>query len=517
MTSLAGEAYTFIYLAGGGIGLILFLVAVAGGLWREPELVTPRAYRGRRLKAHPPAAGQLKPDRAWPLYPLRQAAVDKGAVRDRLAAAYRPLWEWPTNTLFLGKHGPRFLWWLLVLVVYPVVSMVLTALVGCALTGWLCYLVYWLVVTACSAVYLVAHGVLAVFLLTADEAHRAVKRTAASCPECFLVTPWPAYECPGCGEIHHDIRPGRLGLFTRRCRCGARLPTLPARAGRTLAAVCQRCGKPLASGAGAVRDVRIAIFGEKSAGKTRFLYAALNSLTGSAGRPGIEAGFADPRSKDKAEAGLSLIRSGQHTPATPVPEPPVLTMRLGGGLVSLFDVAGQRYRDPGQHAELAFMEGAQGLVHVLDPFSVSGVRGWLAGHPASGAHPAREAGDDQETTYAEVTTRLRDNGVPASAQYLAVVVAKADLLREAGLRLPSASDALAAWLGSNGAHNIVQAARRDFAEVRFFAVASQDLAGASADYDPGTPLRWLLTAHGVRLGSVSPGSQDRPSTVEARS
>ena len=47
-------------------------------------------------------------------------------------------------------------------------------------------------------------------------------------------------------------------------------------------------------------------------------------------------------------------------------------------------------------------------------------------------------------------------------------------------------------------HNLVMAARRDFAEVRFFAVASQALPAGAPD-DPGAPLRWLLTSHGVRL------------------
>jgi hypothetical protein len=47
-------------------------------------------------------------------------------------------------------------------------------------------------------------------------------------------------------------------------------------------------------------------------------------------------------------------------------------------------------------------------------------------------------------------------------------------------------------------HNLVMSARREFAEVRFFAVASQDVTPAST-HEPGVPLRWLLTSHGVRL------------------
>jgi hypothetical protein len=47
-------------------------------------------------------------------------------------------------------------------------------------------------------------------------------------------------------------------------------------------------------------------------------------------------------------------------------------------------------------------------------------------------------------------------------------------------------------------HNLVMSARHEFAEVRFFTVASQNIPPGTHD-DPGAPLRWLLTSHGVRL------------------
>ena len=58
-------------------------------------------------------------------------------------------------------------------------------------------------------------------------------------------------------------------------------------------------------------------------------------------------------------------------------------------------------------------------------------------------------------------------------------------------------------------HNLVISAPREFAKVTFFMVASQDLPPGSPD-DPGTPLRWLLTAHGARL-PAEPADQENPS------
>ena len=94
--------------------------------------------------------------------------------------------------------------------------------------------------------------------------------------------------------------------------CGTLLPTMALRAAWRLEAVCQRCGEPLPAGSGAVRDVRIPIFGDTSAGKTRFLYAALNSLIDITSRAGIPLGFPDQDSENQAELGLDRhpVRTG---------------------------------------------------------------------------------------------------------------------------------------------------------------------------------------------------------------
>jgi hypothetical protein len=84
-------------------------------------------------------------------------------------------------------------------------------------------------------------------------------------------------------------------------------------------------------------------------------------------------------------------------------------------------------------------------------------------------------------------------------------VSKADLLRSAGLVVPAGSDEIARWLWDSGVHNLVISAPREFAEVRFFTVASQNVRPGGLD-DPGAPLRWLLTAHGVRLPPDPPGA-----------
>ena len=260
-----------------------------------------------------------------------------------LVILYRRAWQWLNDGLSRDRRSSRIAWWLF----FPVaVVMIVFLLVG-GLSAWCCYAVYWLVSIALSYVSMAAVILIAAFLRMLNALWRMTRRARVICPACYRATPRPAYVCPSCGQIHQDIRPGRLGLFTRPCECGTRLPTLAWRASRLLSAVCQHCRYPLPAHAG-VNDVWIPIFGDRSAGKTRFLYAALNSLMQSAEQGGITVSFPDRKSEYQATQGLQEIRSGWDKPRSSIAAPSALTFRLGKGrktyLVHLFDVGGEYYR-----------------------------------------------------------------------------------------------------------------------------------------------------------------------------
>jgi len=520
--NLASNSYLIAGILALGSGLLLFLIGLILGLVLRPVVITPASYQADQVKAHPVAAGQFPPDLAWPLYALRQAGIDRRVVRMylrilywRVARMYLPIlhraWQRPGDALSRGRHSSRIAWWLF----FPVAVAVMVFLLAGGLSAWCCYAAYWLVSIAFTYVSVAAAVLIAAFLRMLDALWRRTRQADTFCMKCFHVSPWPAYRCPRCAQVHRDIRPGRLGLFTRRCECGLRLPTRASRAARRLSAVCQRCRHPLSAGPGVVRDVRIPIFGDRSAGKTRFLYAALNSLMQNAQQAGITISFPDPEAEHQVAVGLEAIRSGQDTPRSSAAAPLALTIRLGKGrktyLVHLFDAAGEGYRDAQQYEDLRFLDHAQGLVYVLDPFSIQAVQDHLlTGHNAIGSRLAHAAVGDPEITFGAVVSRMRDSGVPAGAQRLAVVVTKADLLREMGLELPGGSEEIADWLHHLGQRNTVLAAGRDFAEVRFFAVTSQDVsAGWAPDQDdPAAPLRWLLECCGVPL-RASPAFQRR--------
>ena len=472
------------------LGLVLSLISMVVGLVRRPDLIGPRAYRAERIKARPVETGQFEPDSAWPLYPLRQVRADLARIESDRQARYGKLWHWPFGPLVWILFLPISVAAVICLLVAGLTTLALAALF--AIVTWAC---------AAAVTALFAGGL--VLLRGVEYLWHTRMHTEASCPRCYHVTPRPAYRCPGCSELHRDIRPGRLGLLHRRCECGHLLPTMVLRAAWRLEAVCQRCQEPLRVGAAALRDVRIPIFGDTSAGKTRFLYAGLDSLIDTTSRARIPLGFPEEESESQATVALDLIRSGQDTVKTSRILPIALSCRIGSGasstLVHLFDAAGEHYRGAEGHDSLGFLDHGHGLVYVLDPFSIGAVRDRVAGQNALTTRLANAAAGDPETAYGEVVSRLRDSGVKAAAQRLAIVVSKTDLLTEGGLELPAESEAIAEWLTGMGVHNVVLSARRDFAEVRYFAVASLAAAQTNRSHDPGAPLRWLLASRGVHL------------------
>lgn len=486
------------------LGVTLFAVALVRALIRDPDLIAPDADQAEQVAANPVGPGEFAPDLAWPYYPYRQSRADIARTHGNVASNNHLVWRGPAKAFFEDGNG----WW----VVFPIPLAVICFLSVASVVSWFCYLVYALVTSVFSGVSLALLVPAEAILRGAERWRRGRKRTQAACMRCFHVTQWPAYRCPRCQRPHHDVRPSRLGLLARRCECGNHLPTRASRAAWRVTALCQRCGEPLADGAGAVRDIRIPVFGDISAGKTRFLYASLNSLIKTAQ---FAVGYPDEGSRDLAEFGLGVIRSGQDTAKTSVDARVALTCRLGNGrrseLMHLFDAAGEHFRDAHRPDALRFLEDGQGLVYVLDPFSIEAIRKRLGESPEAALRLAHAAAGDPELTYEEVASRLRDGGIPAASQRLAIVVSKADLLRSAGLDLPTGSEAIARWLSDAGVHNLVMSSRYEFAEVMFFTVASQDVRPYGRD-DPGKPLRWLLTTHGVRL----PADPAEPaSTAEA--
>jgi hypothetical protein len=444
----------------------------------------------------------FSPDGAWPGYLVAQWRLDLLRMwRNGHDALNR--WLQALNGFTRDLYLP-FLWTPLLIFLYGGwLATVVGALLGAAVVVVLGALVIgpaW--VGTVTVIGLVR---------SVDVLVRRRRKASGSCPKCHWVTMLPAYPCANCKELHRDLRPGWLGVLWHRCRCGVRLPTTVLRATKRLGATCPRCGESLRRGAGVLTDIRLPVFGPMSAGKTRLVYAALVAMRDRFSAVGGTLAFEDPGSRTAFDEATAIIASGASTQKTeqgPLPRP--ITAHVTNGkreaMLHLFDAAGEYFVDREDNTKLEFLDTAQGLVFVVDPFSVPWVADQLTGARNSrlvAAHPAKE---DPERVYHVTVRRLAEHGVTTAGRHLAVVVVKSDLL----IDLPFAADLRAGnareWLNQAGLDNLVLSAERDFAEVRYFTVAS--VAEKSVEsLAPANPFLWLMNAVGFATGSGHRGEQ----------
>lgn len=452
-------------------------------------------------------------DPAWPQYFVAQAGLDLRRVAARVVLLVAGCWTQVNRRVVAIVPWGLLAWPLLGALYAALLALTTGAAVGLLAVG---------LVFAAVSVAALSSGLLLVGLLRGVDVVRQRRwRSHASCPRCFAVAGVPAFECPGCAELHRDLRPGMLGVLWRRCACGQVLPTTVLRAGAALVARCQVCPEhtALARGAAVATDIRVPVFGPPSAGKSQFVAAALAGLSDVAAGSATEVHATDERTArayDETRAALrAAAGSIPKTQEATHPAPWTFTLRSGRrhALLHLFDAAGERYVDAAQNAQLGYLDGARTLVFILDPFSIRDLRARLGGDRRRLLTEAGAAEHDPEDAYNTTATRLREFGVATGRQRLAVVVTKADLLDGLPAAQPpqSGSAAVRGWLHHRGLDNLVTAAERDFGEVRYFLVSS--VAGPDGTFDRATaPLTWILAGEGFGLspvgassGSASPG------------
>jgi len=475
------------FAIGVGIGLVTVFMVLFGE--QTARVFTPgNVVAGKLPILRTPTA--IRPDFAWPGYFVVQVWLDWWVTAERIIAVLVPVWDWSwARARQSGWFG---------LAAWPLLVPVLVALT--ALTAGLAVVavVVLLVLVLVTAVVWTLGAAISVVLRGLDRAGQVVRRSAGNCPRCYQVSALPVYRCEGPhhgdeSALHHDIRPGLLGVFYRRCGCGRRLPTMVLRAARSMAALCPLCGADLHSGAGAATDVRVPVFGAPSSGKTHLVMAGVVGMLRQSGD--VQVTLADEHSERAYRSFAAVIDSGGSAVKTDASGQPIaITLRMRQGkrdaLVHVYDAAGEALNNPELNEKFQYLDGARTLVFVLDPFAIPDVRQRYQRTFADLFRTANVSADLPEPSYQNIVTRLRQYGVRTEQKRLAFVVSKRDLVQQLpGTNgLTDDSDAIRGWLVDRGADNLVTSAERDFGTVRYFFVSAKDAGGDG----PLRPFRWLL-------------------------
>jgi hypothetical protein len=470
------------------------------GSRREGVLASPDAEARRSLRAPYP-----RWDDAWPSYLSWQVERDVAAVA-----------AWPAhqaNQLLVKGTEQARSQVRLVLGLLPAAPAPFGFLAGVTAGTYVGWAVLAAAVEGVTVIPRVAR-LCAIWALRAiDSSLRWWRGTAVTCPSCRYVAWLPAYHCLNgdCPVVHRDVRPGRLGVWLRRCQCGRHLPTTVLRAARVLTPACPNCGNPLHPGAGLVTDARIVLSGGPAVGKTQLLVRAAAEMTWPGSPSPWESADEDTASWLRAVQALARGRPEDRT-ALPSEHRLLTFRRSARGKQQYFhiaDIDGKHFETSRDAPELWQLSTTRRHLLVIDATVLPSVRDRIGSagpaYRGSGGNPLAYAWTETSVAQAELPYRLlvaQLNRLGARTRQcsLALVITKADCLAAHGLapgqgEKGTSAKGLRDWLHAIELHNLVEAAEYDFAWVRCFLVG-EGQAGSAA------PFEWLL--HQYPHGAATP-------------
>jgi hypothetical protein len=481
--------------AGTFTGVVLPPLVLRGKTREKPQVATPDAVVAGRILGKAPR-GQARHfgwDRAWPVYNPYQATRDANAVLAQAKRVVGGAFEW----LFDREPAAAF------------AAPLLPAFLGFALGAWLSIIGWYLVMGVLGGLVYLGQQLTVLGYRSWDQLTRRRRKAVLRCAKCYRVSLLPSYRCanPQCPTVHHDIRPGPLGIVRRRCGCGTSIAATVGSAARHLVTVCPFCLENVPDGSGTRRVLPLPVIGSVSAGKTQFLTSGTVELARKAQQFSGSLAPISPVAAAFLTIAAADVASGQHVAKTdwkdrPEGAPFVLSLHGKEIELQLMDAAGESFRDWEQSQTLGYLDTAELLLFVLDPLALPRVTEALR---LAGGAPVPLAQGDQEDAYASVTDRLRAEDVRLRSKQLGVVVTKFDVLETLpgiGKIDPADGDSIRAWLRSNGADGLVRRVDQDFRQVSYFAVDSY---GQRDGLDPRHPVRvfdWALRTADPRLGVV---------------
>ncbi len=491
------------FAAGLAIGILTGIIlpprVLRGKASNKPEIATPDAVVAGKVLGNAPK-GQAKHfgwDRAWPVYNPHQARRDANAVLAQTKSTVNGAFSWLFNNRRSMPVGAGAL--------LPV--LLLPPFLGFAIGAWLSTLVWYLVMGLLGGVVYIVQQTGVLGYRWYDQLIRRHRKATLRCAKCYRITATPSYQCSNasCATIHHDVRPGPLGIIHRRCGCGTSLPATVGRAAKHLVTMCPFCLQDVPAGSGTRRVLPVPVIGAVGAGKTQFLCSGVIELQTRVESLSGSLTPISPVAETFLEAATAAVSSGQPVDKTawedrPEGVPLVLSMKGRELEMQLMDAAGENFVDWERSQGLSYIDTADVLLFILDPLALPVVTEQM--RIANQADVVPVAQGDPEDSYASVVDRMRAGDVRLGSKSLVMVVTKLDVLRT----LPNLSSidpadgtTIKSWLKSNGADGLIRRVDQDFNQVEYFAVDSYTVRDGDDALHPVHVFDWVLKATDSRL------------------
>lgn len=215
-----------------------------------------------------------------------------------------------------------------------------------------------------------------VSVLTIERLYLFLRGFFLVCPECNHKISLPTFICPKCGREHDALTPSSYGIVRHRCKCGTALPATFFNGREQLESRCPQDGAILDPVYRASTKRLIAVAGAVSAGKSALMLAAAHEIIcGRSERFAVPAQPYGSRSVSVYEAYKStVIDAGRPLAKTRDTTPQafmlILEKRRPPELLYLYDPAGEAFRDEERLKTHKYLDSLNGIVFVLDPFSL---------------------------------------------------------------------------------------------------------------------------------------------------
>ena len=410
------------------------------------------------------------------------------------------LWESGMKAVQDSFSADDTAWFTVPLGIGGFIGMLAGAGIGALITAVLAFI--HLLVVAALAGLVRAMGWL---LRVADSTMLRVKNVKMVCPHCYERVAYPAYDCPSkdCKNRHRDVRPGKFGIFRRRCQCGTTMNTLLLFGSARMAAFCPHpgCQRSLEHRPGEVPEIVLPFFGATGAGKTRLLSSMVTQLQEWTENGLLKAEFGDSSTARELEIATTQVRSGASTNPTPPAELPRahiirLTFKKGSRILQLFDAAGERFYNTDRTQELRYLNKAHTFILVIDPLSVESFWNQLPESTQAELSAVKSIAPSPDLAYQQTHQQIEAMGVPLKKARLAVVFSRADLIG-----LPDSD--VAEWARNElGLGNLIRSATQNFKQTGYFRTAAVTEAGGHVHKSIAELMDWVLTREGVELPGV---------------
>lgn len=200
-----------------------------------------------------------------------------------------------------------------------------------------------------------------------EERYRRKHQIAMICGSCYEQSPLPLYVCKTC-QKEHDLVPNELGIFKRRCQCGAKIANHFKQLRFQNPGLCPSC-KSAYEGKESTPIV-LSIIGEMQSGKTAFTVRALQQVINQVlAKPNNRTGLMTP------EMTTTFNQLSQQTVSSTIyestkPAPWIIytsdSEHTPGHSIYTFDAAGVTFTSFDTIAQQKYLSYSDGFIFVID-------------------------------------------------------------------------------------------------------------------------------------------------------